>query len=498
MRTGTATKARVTRPAKADSWTRRQVAVLLVLCVGHVLETVDITITNVALPAIRAGLGFGEADLSWVVNGYAVAFAGFLLLGARAGAVFGSRRVLSVALGVFCAASALAASAQSPWMLVAGRGLQGLAAAFIAPMTLALLATVFPAGHARDSAVAVWAVVTTVSGSLAMLAGGLLTQGPGWRAVFWVTVPVAAVVLLAGLRVLPADGPRNRSTRIDPTGATSATVGVALLVAALVGVPQGWASGRTLTLLLAAGVVLGYAAVHETLRSADPLLPRALFTAPGVVRANTAQALCGGAIVVMFYVVTLYQQNVLGFSPWQTALAYLPHTALLVLGAQVAPWLVARIGAARTAGTGALLGAAGLVLLSTVPTRGSFAGDLLAPSLLLGAAIPLCLIPNTTAALAGVPSNLHAGAAGLVNVARVLGGTVALAVASAAAAAHTNALSAIDIPSRAALTSGYRIAFAIGAGLFAAAAVVVLAWRERRGRNGCLGGRGYGPEGHRW
>lgn len=447
---------------------------LLVLCVGHVLETVDITITNVALPAIRAGLGFGEAELSWVVNGYAVAFAGFLLLGARAGAVFGNRRVLIAALGVFCGASALAAAAQTPWLLVAGRGVQGLAAAFIAPMTLALLAAVFPAGRSRDSAVAVWAVVTTVSGSLAMLAGGLLTQGPGWRAVFWVNVPVAALVMLAGLRVLPADGPRNAATRIDPIGAISATAAVALLVAALVGVADGFASGRSLGLFLAAGVVLAYAAVHETRRSADPLLPRALFAVPGVVRANAAQALCGGAIVVWFYTATLYQQNVLGFSPWQSALAYLPHTALLVLGAQAAPWLVARLGPARTAGAGALLGAAGLVLLSTVPTHGSFAGDLLLPSLLLGAAIPLCLIPNTTAALAGVPSVLHPSAAGLVNIARVLGGTVALAIASAIAAARTSALRAVDTAILDALAAGYRLAFAIGAGLFVAAMIVTL------------------------
>jgi MFS family permease len=453
------------------------VAVLLVLCVGHVLETVDITITNVALPAIRAGAGFDDADLSWVVNGYAVTFAGFLLLGARAGTVFGNRRVLTAGLALFCAASGLAATAQHSWLLVAGRGLQGLAAAFIAPTTLALLATVFPAGRARDTAVAVWAMVTTVSGSLAMLAGGLLTQGPGWRAVFWVNVPVALVVLLAGLRLLPPDGPRDKSTRIDQIGAVSATAGMALLVAALVGVPQGWASGRTLALFVAAGLVLGYAAFHETLRSADPLLPRALFTVPGVVRANVAQALCGGAIIVMFYMVTLYQQNVLGFSPWQTALAYLPHTAVLVLGAQVTPRLLARIGAAPTAGAGAVLGAAGLVLLATVPARGSFAGDLLAPSLLLGAAIPLCLIPNTTAALAGVAPNLHAAAAGLVNVARVLGGALALAIASAAAAARTDALRAVDVTGRDALTSGYRIAFAIGAALFAAAAVMALARR---------------------
>jgi EmrB/QacA subfamily drug resistance transporter len=460
------------RPA-ADQWTGRQVTVLLVLCVGHVLETVDITITNVALPAIRAGVGFGDADLSWVVNGYAIAFAGFLLLGARAGAVFGERRVLTAALVVFCAASVLAATAQSPWALVAGRGVQGLAAAFIAPMTLALLATVFPAGRNRDTAVAVWAMITTVSGSLAMLAGGLLTEGPGWRAVFWVNVPVAALVLLVGLRVLPADRPRDRSARIDPISAALASVGVSLLVAAVIGVP----SGRSMALLAAATGVLAYAAVHEMRRSADPLLPRGLFVVPGVTRANVAQALCGGAIVVMFYMVTLYQQNVLGFSPWQTALAYLPHTVVLLLAAQVAPWLTARIGAARTAGAGAVLGTAGLALLATVPARGTFAGDLLVPSLLLGAAIPLCLVPNTTAALAGVPRELHAAAAGLVNVARVLGGTMALAVASAAAAARTQAVSAVNVSTVEALTSGYRIAFAIGTGLFAAAALVALARR---------------------
>lgn len=474
MTRATVPDAGTARTAGPVRFTGRQVAVLLVLCVGHILETVDITIVNVALPALQAGLGFSDAGLSWVVTGYTVTFAGFLLLGARAGAVFGHRRALTAGLAVFCAASALAATAGSPWVLVAGRALQGLAAAFIAPMTLAILATVFPAGRARDTAVAVWAAVTTASGCLAMLAGGLLTQGSGWRAVFWVNVPVAAVVLVAGLRVLPADGPRPASARIDAVGAVSVTAGVALLVAALVGVPEGWGAGVVLTLLLAAGVVLGSAALHERLRSPAPLLPAALLRAPGVGRANLAQALCGGAIVVMFSVVTLYQQNVLGFSPWQSALAYVPHSVVLLLAAQAAPRLVARLGPHRTAGAGAVLGAVGLALLAPVPVAGSFVGDLLGPSVLLGAAIPLCLIPNTTAALAGVGPTLHAAAAGLVNVARVLGATIGLAAALAVAAARTGAARAAGSSAGEALTSGYRVAFAIGAGLFVAAALTVL------------------------
>jgi EmrB/QacA subfamily drug resistance transporter len=476
--------ARVAAPSFV--WTGRHVAILIVLCVGHVLETIDITITNVALPAIRAGLGFGAAELSWVVNGYAVAFAGFLLLGSRAGDVFGHRRVLTVGLGLFCLASWVAAMAATPWTLVAARGVQGLAAAFIAPMTLALLAAVFPAGRPRDTAVGVWAVITTISGSLAMLAGGLLTDGPGWRWVFWVNVPVAAVVLVAGWRLLPADPPTDRSRapakRVDVLGATSATAGVGLLVAALVGTHDaGWAAGRTIVLLAVAIAVLGYAVVHEVVLTRDPLLPRALLRTPSVVRANLTQALSGGAIIVMFYIVTLYQQNVLGFTPWQTGLAYLPHTAVLVLAARAAPALIGRLGASRTAAAGAVVGTLGLVMLTAVPARGSFVADLLVPSLLLGAAIPLTLIPNTTSALADVPSDLHGAAAGAVNIARVLGGTLALALASAVAAGRTDAIATAGGSGAEALTGGYRTAFAIAAILFGGAAVTALVRRRRPG-----------------
>ena len=444
-------------------WTGRHVAILVVLCVGHVLETVDITITNVALPAIGAGVGFGPSGLSWVVNGYTIAFAGFLLLGSRAGDVYGLRRVLTVGLALFCVASVLAAAASTPWMLVTGRGLQGFAAAFIAPVTLALLAAVFPAGRPRDTAVGVWAVITTVSGSLAMLAGGLITDGPGWRWLFWVNVPVAAAALVIGWRLLPADGPRDLSKRIDAVGAATATAGVGMLVAALVAThDHGWFSGPTLVLFATAALVLGYAFIHETTLTRDRLLPRGLFASRTAVRANVVQALSGGAVMVMFYMVTLYQQNVLGFTPLQTALAYLPHTVVLVAAARLAPPLVGRIGTGPTVAAGAAIGAVGLVLLATVPASGSFLADLLFPSLLLGVAIPLTLIPNITAALVDIPAELHGVAAGMVNVARVLGGTVALALASAAAAARSDAAAVAASPAEA-LTAGYVLAFGLAA-----------------------------------
>jgi MFS family permease len=467
--------------ARSFVWTGRHVAILVVLCVGHVLETVDLTITNVALPAIRTGVGFDAAGLSWVVNGYAVAFAGFLLLGSRVGHVYGPRRVLTAGLGLFCAASVVAALATAPWVMIAGRGLQGAAAAFIAPMTLSLLAAVFPAGRPRDTAIGVWAVITTASGSIAMLAGGLLTEGPGWRWVFGVNVPVALVVLVVGWRLLPVDARRDRSKHIDVIGAATATAGVGLLVAALVGTAgRGATSGPTLALLAAAAVALGYAVVHETGLTSQPLLPRALLASRSAMRANAAQALSGGAIIVMFTMVTLYQQNVLGFTPWQTALAYLPHTAVLVIAARLAPPLIARLGTATTTAVGAVLGAAGLALLTSVPAGGRFVADLLLPSLLLGVAIPLTLIPNTTAALADLPAELHAAAAGAVTIARVLGGTLALALASAVAARRSDARIAGGGSPAEALTAGYVLAFGLAAGLFVAAAAVALTSRGRR------------------
>lgn len=456
-------------------WTRRHAITLTVLCVGHVLETIDITITNVALPAIQAGVGFVDADLSWVVNGYTVCFGGFLLLGSRAGDVWGRRRVLTAGLALFCAASALAAAAQTPLALVIARGLQGVAGAHIAPMTLALLAAVFPEGRPRDTAVGIWAVMTTLSGSLAMLAGGLLTDGPGWRWVFWLNVPVAALVIVGGLRFLPADCPDAPRRRFDVLGAVGATAGLCLLVYATVGARDaGLDSARTLGLYTGVAVLLGYFVIHEAVVARDPLLPLSLLRSPSVVGANLAQALCGGAIFVMFYVVTLYQQNVLQYSALQTALAYLPHTVVLIGAARLAPILIAAIGAGRTVCCGALAGAIGMGLLANVPTSGAFVNTVLAPSLILGLAIPLTLIPNTTAALADVPHQMHGMASGLVNVARVLGGTVFLAIASALAATRSDGLVRAGLPIDAALTHGYRLAFAVGAWIFVVAAVVAL------------------------
>jgi EmrB/QacA subfamily drug resistance transporter len=463
-------------------WTRRQVLILLVLCVGHVLETIDITITNVALPAIKAGLGFTDADLSWVVNAYTVCFGGFLLLCSRAGDVWGHRRMLTSGLVLFGAASALAAAAPTPLVLVIARGSQGIAAALVAPMTLALLAAAFPEGRPRNSAVGIWAVVTTVSGSLAMLLGGLLTQGPGWRWVFWVNVPVALLVIAGGLRFLPANHRTlSRRQEFDVVGAVSVTAGVSLLVAATVGTHEaGWNSTRTLILFALAALILGLAVVHEARIARNPLLPRDLFRLPSVIGANLTQALCGGGIFVMFYVVTLYQQNVLAYTPLQTALAYLPHTVALVVAARLAPALISRLGAGRTVFVGSLAGALGLALLARVGEQGPFAGTVLLPSLILGAAIPLTLIPNTTVALAQVPHHLHGAAAGLVNVSRVLGGTVALALASALAAGLSDALVRTGVATSTALTHGYRLSFALGASLFMAAAAVGLIMIRRR------------------
>ena len=309
-----------------------------------------------------------------------------------------------------------------------------------------------------------WAVITTVSGSLGMLAGGLLTDGPGWRWVFWVNVPVAALVIVGGLRFLPVDGPVVRRAGFDLVGAVGLTGGVCLLVTAAVTPSPALFAGAVL--------VLGYATVHELVVARNPLLPKALLRMPSVLAANLTQALCGGGMLVMFYVVTLYQQNVLHYTALQTALAYLPHTAVLVLAARLAPALIAMIGPRRAVCLGAFAGTVGMALLARAPVDGSFATAVLVPSLILGAAIPLTLIPNTTEALAGVPPSLHGAASSLVNVSRVLGGTLSLAVVSAVAAALSH--ESLGIPVEAALANGYRVALVVGAGLFFSAAVVAI------------------------
>jgi EmrB/QacA subfamily drug resistance transporter len=465
------------------TWTRAHTIALVVLCVAQALDGVDVTVVNVALPSIQDQLGFSPASLSWVVNAYMVLFGGFLLLGGRAGDLLGRRRIFLGGLVLFTAASLASGLAPGPGFLVAARAAQGLAAALIAPMTLALIAVIFPEGAARNRAFAVWGAVYGVSGALGLLVGGLLVNGPGWRWIFLVNVPIGLLVLAAAARWLPADRPAGRHRRFDATGAATSTAGVGLLAyAVLQAGTGGWGTAQTIGLLTGAGVLLGYFVIHETRIAAEPLVAFSLFRNRLLVGANLATALRGGAMFALFYFATLYQQQVLHYSALQTGLAYLPLTVILMAASGAAPTLVARFGIRLVLASGALIAAAGLLVFTRVSPEGTLLWGIIAPSVVVGLGFAIMVVPTTIAALTGVPA-AHAGvASALLNVSLQVGGALGLAALSTAATARTTSQLQAGRPADAALVDGFALAFGIASAVMVLTAVVAVLLVGEQGR----------------
>ena len=339
----------------AFTWTRRHVLALVVLCLAALLDTVDVTVVNVAMPTIRTALGFSEGGLAWMVNAYMVPFGGFLLLGGRAGDLLGRRRVLLGGTVLFTLASLGSALAPNSAVMIATRAAEGLAAAFVVPMTLAMLSSVFPAGPARNRAFAIWGGVSAAAGTLGLIVGGLLVSAAGWRWIFIINLPVGVFVLAAAPRLLPADRPASESAgaqpgssgrrRFDLAGAVSVTAGSSLLAYAVAQAgSHPWGSARTIGMLAGAAVLLGYFVLHERFVAESPLMPMALWGNRSVAGANITSALLSSAVFAMFYSTTLYMQQVLGYSALRTGLAYLPLGVSILVAAGLAPALVARIG----------------------------------------------------------------------------------------------------------------------------------------------------------
>ncbi|MFB4304484.1 MFS transporter [Actinomadura sp. GTD37] len=474
-----APKEQRTKPSPPDAtfvWTSRHVIVLTVLCLGHILETIDMTVVNVALPRIKSDLAFSEGDLSWVVNAYTVTFGGFLLLCGRAGDLLGRRRVFIGGLVLFTVASLLAGLAGNAGTLVGARALQGLAAAFIGPMTLAMLTSTFPEGPPRNKAIGLWGMLSGVSAAVGLLVGGVFVDGPGWEWIFWLNIPLGVVLVLATLRYLDADRPARRFHRFDLPGAVTVTGGIGLLAYAIVQThDHGWGSGRTIGLFAAALVLIGYFTVHEARVAKEPLMDLSLLKIRSVSSANVVQALTNSGMFVMFYLATLYQQNVLHYSPIKTGLAYVPMTLLLVAFARVGPMLMPKFGVRNIVFAGAMISAIGLLLFSRVSPDGSFLVDVLVPSLFLGVGVALTFIPTTVAAVSGVPKTQAGLVSGLVNVSRTVGGALGLAVVSTLAANHSAGLLKSGAVKADALTEGFQLGFLISAGLLAFAGITALA-----------------------
>ncbi|MDG4821841.1 MFS transporter [Asanoa sp. WMMD1127] len=436
----------------------------------------DASIVNVALPSIGRELNFSQDSLSWVTNAYTLTFGGFLLLGGRISDLLGRRRMFMAGLGLFVVASLAGALAQGPAMLVIARAVQGLGAALVAPAALSLLMTIFPAGAERNRALGVWGAVAGAGGAAGSILGGVLTEWIGWEAVLWVNVPIGVAALLLAPRLLPAAREAIGASGFDVMGAVTVTGGLALGVYALVdGNNAGWASVQTIA-SAAVAIALLVAFVFIEARAKHPLVPLQIFRQKTLRSANLIALTVTGSVFPMFFVLTLFMQQVWGYSPIKAGFGQLPFAITLILFAGLTSRLVTRIGFKTPLLAGMVITAGSLVWLSLLTAQGSYWTELLGPSLLAGIGGALMFIPVTLAATAGARANESGLASGLINTTQQVGGSIGLAITVAVATAATTAsLTSGNAPPVAA-TDGFQLALLAGAGLAALGAVFTAAF----------------------
>ncbi len=452
--------------------TRLGALTLLLLCGVQFLDVVDSSITNVAFPSIQHQLHFSQQSLQWVASGYLLTYGGFLLLGGRLADLLGRRRVLDAGLVVFAVCSLTAGLAQSEGMLIAARLLQGVGAAMMAPAALSILTTTFREGTDRNTALGVWGAISGLAAAAGVFLGGVLAEGPGWRWVFYVNIPVCVLALGASFRLLSGERKRARLADFDTPGALLATSGMLLLVYALIKAPDvGWGKPRTIAMLAAAVAILAAFVLNER-RSHNPLMHLSIFRVKGLAAADATWLLAMAGFFAMFFFLTLYMQEVLGFSPIQAGAAYLPVTACLALAAGVSSQLFARIGTRPVIVAGALLSAGGIYYLSKIPLHGAYVPDVLPGLVMMALGFGAVFVGVTTAANAGVPSDKAGLAAGLLSTSQQLGMALGLAVLSAIATARTDHLLTAHTARPEALTSGYQRALLVCSIFVLAAAVI--------------------------
>jgi EmrB/QacA subfamily drug resistance transporter len=453
-------------------------ATLLLACLAQFMVILDVSVVNVALPSIRNGLHFSEADLQWVVNAYTVTFAGFLLLGGRAADLLGRRRVFVGGLLLFALASLVGGLAQSQTWLIAARAAQGLGGAIIAPASLSILTTTFPEGPARNQAVGIWGAMGGAGGAAGVLLGGVLTDLLSWRWILFINVPIGIGAALAAQHYITAYREERRSGNFDLMGAVTGTAGLSLLVLGIVRTDAlGWDSPEVIGLLGAGLVLIGTFVAIEGRFAKAPLMPLRIYASRTLTAANLVILLVGAASFAMWFFMSLYLQQVEGYSPLKAGLTFLPMTLCIVAGSTFASRAVTRFGAKRLLIIGMVLQAVGLLWFTDISAGGSYLTELLVPSLLVSIGIGLAFVPATIAAVAGVESHEAGLASGLVNTSRLVGGALGLAILAALATSRTDSQlrAAGANPSlhaaHAALTSGFELAFLVAAAFAAAGAL---------------------------
>jgi EmrB/QacA subfamily drug resistance transporter len=452
--------------------TRRGKLILALVCLAGFLDFIDTTIVNVALPSIRDHLHFTVTSLQWAVSGYLLSYGGFLLLGGRAADLAGRRKLLVAGTALFGLASLAGGLASTAGLLTAARLVQGLGAAMMTPAALSILTTSFPAGPDRIKAIGAWSGTIPLASVFGVMLGGLLSQGPGWRWVFFVNVPVAVIVITAAFRLLAGDTRRARVANFDVAGAILSTAGMLTLVYALVNAPTtGWGSARTITELAVAAVLLTGLVINEQ-HHRNPLVPMTIFKIKGLAAADTTQVIAQAGFYSMFFFLTLYMQNILHYSPIAAGAAYLPVTAGVGLSSGIATKLLPRTGTRPVLVAGTLLGAAGVCWLSRIGVHGSYPTSILPGLLVMALGLGAVFVGVQTAANTGVPADKAGLAAALITASSTIGGALGLAIFSAIAAGRTHHLLTVGASLPAALTAGFQAALLACAIFLAAAAVI--------------------------
>jgi EmrB/QacA subfamily drug resistance transporter len=454
---------------------------LVIVCLGDLMIVLDVTIVGVALPSIREDLGFSQSSLAWVANAYLLTFGGFLLLAGRLGDLLGYRRLFLFGIVLFTAASLACGLATSQGVLVGARAVQGLGGAVVSAVALSLIVTLFTEPAERARAMGVFGFVAAGGGTIGVLLGGILTDALNWHWIFLVNVPIGLAVIVPARLVLPGARAPAASRRVDLAGALTVTASLMLAVYAIVnGNEVGWASARTITLLAAAGVLAGcFLAIEATVSA--PLVPLGLFRKRNVTTANVIGVLWAAAMFAWFFLSALYLQLVLGYSPLEVGLAFLPANLIMaVFSLGLSAKLVVRFGIRTPLATGLLLAAAGLALFARAPVDGVFALDVLPSMILLGLGAGMAFNPVLLAAMSDVEPREAGLASGVVNTSFMMGGALGLAVLASLAASRTDTLVAAGADQLDALTGGYHAAFVAGA-VFAAVAAVLSAALLRGG-----------------
>jgi EmrB/QacA subfamily drug resistance transporter len=458
-------------------------AVLAVVAFAQFMVVLDATIVNVTLPTIKNDLNFSEQNLPWILNSYTLMFGGFLLLGGRAADRLGRRRLFVAGIALFSVASLICGLAQSEAMLLVARGAQGLGGAMVSPAALSIILTTFAEGSERNRALAVWGAIAGAGGAIGVLLGGAIVDAISWRWVFFVNVPIGAVVLALTPRIVPESRSEAAAgSGYDAAGAFAITLGTMALVFTLIKANSwGWGSGKTIAGLAVAVALIGAFLVIERRRS-DPLVPLRIFSNRSLAASDVTMLLVAAALFGMFYFCTLYLQQVLGFSALKTGVSYLPFSLTLIAASTAASGVVNRFTPKPVLVTGLLIATGGFALLTQVSGHGDYASHVLPAMIILAVGMGMTFVPITISATTGVSPQESGLASGLLNTTQQVGGALGLAVLSAVATARvTNALHAgATLPG--ALTHGFKGGFTVSAILCAVGAGLALALLPGRKR----------------